>query len=78
MQIVLERLNDFKSNYKCRLQSLKILPLMMQLELYDILFFIRCLKETGENNAFFDPIICEFFKQQHPVYYTSKTETLLI
>ena len=45
-------LNDFHSSYKNRLQSLKILPLMMQLELYDILFFIRCLKEPNENNAF--------------------------
>ena len=33
-------LDDFHSSYKCRLQSLKILLLMMQLELYDILFFI--------------------------------------
>ena len=45
-------LDDFHSSYKCRLQSLKILPLMMQLELYDILFFIRCLKEPDEFNAF--------------------------
>ena len=45
-------LNDSHSSYKCRLQSLKILPLMMQFELYDILFFIRCLKEPGESNSF--------------------------
>ena len=45
-------LNDFHSSYKNRLQSLKILPLMTQLELYDILFFFRCLKEPNENNAF--------------------------
>ena len=45
-------LNDFHSSYKNRLQSLKILPLMMQLELYDILFFIRCLKESDVNTAF--------------------------
>ena len=36
-------LNDFHSNYKNRLQCLKSLPLMMQLELYDILFFTCCL-----------------------------------
>ena len=38
-------LNDFSSSYKSRLLSLNILPLMMQLEMYDILFFIRCLKD---------------------------------
>ena len=35
-------LNDFSSSYKSRLLSLNILPLTMQLEMYDILFFIRC------------------------------------
>ena len=45
-------LNDFQPSYRYRLQRLQILPLMMQLELYDILFFIRCLKEPGDSNAF--------------------------
>ena len=43
-------LNDFTSDYRSRLIALKILPLMMQLELYDVMFFIRSLK--GPTNAF--------------------------
>ena len=45
-------LNDFHSDYKHRLLSLNLLPLMMQLELYDVLFFIRCLKNPDTSNAF--------------------------
>ena len=39
-------LHDFNSDYRERLLSLKLLPLMMQFELLDILFFIRCLKHS--------------------------------
>lgn len=42
---------DFTSNYKTRLLSLRILPLMMYLELLDIMFFIKCLKNP-DSNAF--------------------------
>ena len=38
-------LNDPSSDYRSRLVALQMLPLMMQLELYDIMFFVRCLKE---------------------------------
>lgn len=34
-------LNDYTSDYKSRLQSLHLLPLMMTLEIYDVLFFIK-------------------------------------
>ena len=37
-------LNDFSTNYRRRLISLELLPLMYFLELLDILFFIKCLK----------------------------------
>ena len=37
-------LNDYSSNYKSRLITLRLLPLMMVYELYDISFFIKCLK----------------------------------
>ena len=37
-------LHDFSSNYKTRLLSLDLLPLMMMFELNDVLFFINCLK----------------------------------
>ena len=45
-------LNDFHSDYKHRLLSLRLLPLMMQLELFDILFFIRCLKDPDNFSIF--------------------------
>lgn len=34
-------LNDYQSDYRSRLISLNLLPLMMTLEIYDILFFIK-------------------------------------
>ena len=45
-------LNDFHSDYKHCLLSLRLLPLMMQLELFDILFFIRCLKDPDNFSIF--------------------------
>ena len=36
--------NDYVSNYRDRLLSLRMLPLTYTLELLDILFFIKCLK----------------------------------
>ena len=38
-------LNDYTSDYKYRLLSLQLLPLAMLLELNDILFFVKSLKE---------------------------------
>ena len=43
-------LNNFTPDYRSHLIALKILPLMMQLELYDIMFFIRSLNVP--TNAF--------------------------
>ena len=40
-------LNDFSSNYKLRLVSLGILPLMMQLEINDVMFCVKSLKESS-------------------------------
>ena len=37
-------LNDFTSDYKDRLISLELLPLMMFYELLDIMFFVKSLK----------------------------------
>ena len=47
-------LSDFSSDYKSRLTSLNMLPLMMQLELYDILLFIKSLKYPSESFNIFD------------------------
>ena len=41
-------LNDYHSDYKQRLLTLKLLPHVMQLELIDIMFFIRCLKTPAD------------------------------
>ena len=38
-------LHDFSSDYKSHLISLNILPLMMQLEINDLMFFIKNLKD---------------------------------
>ena len=38
-------LNGYSSSYRTRLISLHLLPLMMTLELNDISFFIKCLKQ---------------------------------
>jgi len=43
-------LNDFTSDYRSHLIPLKILPLMMQLEIYDVMLFIRSL--NGPTDAF--------------------------
>ncbi len=40
-------LSDYSSTYKSRLRSLNLLPLMYQLELNDILFFISCIKDPS-------------------------------
>ena len=40
-------LNDYTSDYKFRLLSLQLLPLMMLYELNDILFFVKSFKEPN-------------------------------
>ena len=42
-------LNDYSSCYRSRLKELHILPLMMQFEINDILFFVTCLKNPTES-----------------------------
>lgn len=41
-------LNDYKSDYKSRLMSLNLLPLMMCLELNDVLFYIKEYKTPSD------------------------------
>ena len=41
-------LNDFTSDYKDRLISLELLPLMMYYELLDIMFFVKSLKTPND------------------------------
>ena len=45
-------LNDYSSDYKYRLLTLQLLPLMMEFEVYDIMFFIRCLKDSSSSDSF--------------------------
>ena len=42
-------LNDFNSDYKSRLLKLELLPLMYQLDYYDVMFFITSLKYPSIN-----------------------------
>ncbi len=44
-------LNDYSSDYKSRLTKLNMLPLMMTLELNDIIFFLKSIS-SGGNNSF--------------------------
>ena len=42
-------LRDFNSDYKTRLLKLDLLPLMYILDLYDLLFFIKALKQPQDH-----------------------------
>ena len=42
-------LNDYQTDYKSRLQQLKLLPLTLWLEIQDILFFITLIKFPPDN-----------------------------
>ena len=58
-------LNDYTSDYRSRLIALHILPLMMQLELFDVMFFIRCLKAPTDAFNIYD----------HVTFHTSSTHS---
>ena len=47
-------LNGHYTDYKSRLLKLHLLPLMMTLELQDILFFVRSLKQSALNSSSFN------------------------
>ena len=67
-------LDDYGSDYKSRLTSLNMLPLMMQFELNDIIFFVSSLKNpTASFNIRNHVIFCSSttrssyaLKLQHP------------
>ena len=42
-------LDDYRTDYKSRLTSLNMLPLMMQFELNDIIFFVSSLKNPTDS-----------------------------
>ena len=42
-------LNDYSSSYKSRLISLQLLPLMYWLEFHDLMFMIKCIKDSPDN-----------------------------
>ena len=50
-------LNDYTSDYRSRLISLNLLPLMMQLELCDVMFFVRSLKGPTDAFNIYDHIV---------------------
>ena len=49
-------LHDFTSNYKQRLMQLSLLPLMMEFELQDIMFFITQIKSPSSHFQLFNHI----------------------
>ena len=42
-------LRDYDSDYKTRLLKLDLLPLMYMLDFYDIIFFIKALKQPSDH-----------------------------
>ena len=42
-------LNDYTSDYRLRLLKLKLLPLMYTLDYYDLLFFVKSLKQPSDH-----------------------------
>ena len=42
-------LQDYRSDYKTRLTSLNLLPLMYWFELQDLLFLVKCLKDSNDS-----------------------------
>ena len=42
-------LNDYESDYKTRLLKLDLLPLMYNLDFYDILFFIKAFQQPSSH-----------------------------
>ena len=55
-------LNDYSSSYRTRLISLHLLPLVMTLELNDISFFIKCLKQAMQ---IFRHNVIHIFQQEY-------------
>ena len=45
-------LNDYSSDYRSRLITLNLLPISMLLELNDLCFFVRSIKNSSPNNSF--------------------------
>ena len=48
--------NDYSSNYKIRLQSLNLLPLMFWLELQDLLYLIKNLQNPSDSLNIYDHV----------------------
>ena len=67
-------LNDYSSDYRSRLIHLNILLLMMQLELYDIMFFVRCLKEPTDAFNIYDHVtFCTSSTRSSPLISSCST-----
>ena len=41
-------LNDYTADYKSRLRSLRLLPIMLGLDLHDLIFLVKCLKDSND------------------------------
>ena len=49
-------LKDYESNYQTRLLKLDLLPLMYTLDFYDIMFFIKALKQPSNHFNIYDHV----------------------
>ncbi len=53
---------DYNSDYKSRLMNLNMLPLMYWLELQDLVFLVKCLKDPHDTigiNRYLNPVNSE-------------------
>ena len=41
-------LNDYTADYKSRLGSLRLLPIMLWFDLHDLIFLVKCLKDPND------------------------------
>lgn len=62
-------LNNYTINYKERLISLSLLPLMYQFELNDILLFISCLKNPNHNFTLMDHLTFNSSSTRSSTFY---------
>ena len=59
--------NDYTSSYKSLLINLHLLPLMMQLELNDILFFVVSIKNPTKSFNVLDYVTSSVLALQDPL-----------
>ena len=62
-------LSDFSSDYRSKLISLNMLPLMMQFEFNDFIIFIQCIKYPSDS---FNILDCFFLLWYFQMFYSTE------